>query len=219
MKISKISSYEFKEYNVKGFQAEINFSKKNNLKIILHEELATPIEDQDTKLINEFEPLLFSVDMETLQLLESKELDIDLLTLLDGHHRFDFISRNNIDSPIKVIIVSSEDVNVDSYLSEVNIELEKFKNLLVSKNFTTNSDSDFYLKIDNDIYSSNEISSIYDLYDFKRECFKDGFISPFANDNEIKNENIVSFTPIKLNEFYKENYLFPPKSTWITPRI
>ena len=219
MKISKISSYEFKEYNVKGFQAEINFSKKNNLKIILHEELATPIEDQDIKLINEFEPLLFSVDIGKLQLLESKELDIDLLTLLDGHHRFDFISRNNIDSPIKVIIVSSEDVNVDSYLSEVNIELEKFKNLLVSKNFTTNSDSDFYLKIDNDIYSSNEISSIYGLYDFKRECFKHGFISPFANDNEIKNENIVSFTPIKLNEFYKENYLFPPKSTWITPRI
>ena len=219
MKITQFSRHEFKEYNLKGIQAEINFSRKNNLKIILHEELATPIEDQDTKLINEFEPLLFSVDIATLQLLESKVLDIDLLTLLDGHHRFDFISRNNIDSPIKVIIVSSEDVNVDSYLSEVNIELEKFKNLLVSKNFTTNSDSDFYLKIDNDIYSSNEISSIYDLYDFKRECFKDGFISPFANDNEIKNENIVSFTPIKLNEFYKENYLFPPKSTWITPRI
>ena len=219
MKITQFSRYEFKEYNLTGIKAEINFSKKNNLKIILHEELATPIEDQDTKLINEFEPLLFSVDMETLQLLESKELDIDLLTLLDGHHRFDFISRNNIDSPIKVIIISSEDVNVDPYLAEVNIELEKFKNLLVSKNFTTNSDSDFYLKIDNDIYSSNEISSIYDLYDFKRECLKEGFISPFANDNEVKNENIVSFTPIKLNEFYKENYLFPPKSTWITPRI
>lgn len=219
MKITQFSRHEFKEYNLKGFQSEINFSKKNNLKIILHEELATPIEDQDTKLINEFEPLLFSVDMETLQLLESKELDIDLLTLLDGHHRFDFISRNNIDSPIKVIIVSSEDVNVDSYLSVINIGRADFINILESKNFTTNSDSDFYLKIDNDIYSSNEISSIYDLYDFKRECFKDGFISPFANDNEIKNENIVSFTPIKLNEFYKENYLFPPKSTWITPRI
>ena len=37
---------------------------------------------------------------------------------------------------------------------------------------------------------------------------------------QIKNnENILSFTPIKLEEFYKENYLFPPKSTWITPRI
>ena len=219
MKITQFSRYEFTEYNLTGIKAEINFSKKNNLKVILHEELQNPIEDQDIELINEFEPLLFSVDIEKSKLFENKEIEIDFLTLLDGHHRYNFISRNNIDSEIEVIIVSFEDVNVDSYLSEINIELEKFKNLLVSKNFTTNSDSDFYLKIDNDIYSSNEISSIYDLYDFKRECFKDGFISPFANDNEIKNENIVSFTPIKLNEFYKENYLFPPKSTWITPRI
>ena len=83
------------------------------------------------------------------------------MTLLDGHHRYDFISRNNIDSSIKVIIVSSEDVNVDSYLSEVNIELEKFKNLLVSKNFTTNSDSDFYLKMHywEKVFMSEGISS------------------------------------------------------------
>ena len=219
MKITQFSMYEFKEYNLTGIKAEINFSRKNNLKVILHEELQNPIEDQNIELINEFEPLLFSADIEKSKLFDSKELDIDFLTLLDGHHRFDFISRNNIDSPIKVIIVSSEDVNVDSYLSVINIERADFINILESKNFTTNSDSDFYLKIDNDIYSSNEISNIYDLYDFKRECFKDGLISPFANDNEIKNENIVSFTPIKLNEFYKENYLFPPKSTWITPRI
>ena len=38
-------------------------------------------------------------------------------------------------------------------------------------------------------------------------------------DSKKNNENIISFTPIKLEEFYKENYLFPPKSTWITPRI
>ena len=219
MKINKISNFEFKKYNVTGIKAEINFSKKNNLKIILHEELATPIKDQDTKLINEFEPLLFSVDMETLQLLETKELDIDLLTLLDGHHRFDFISRNNIDLPIKVIIVSSEDVSVDSYLSKINIEKVDFINILESKNFTINSNSKFYLKIDDDIFSSKEILDIYDLYNFKRECFQNGLISPFANDNEINNENILSFTSIKLNEFYKENYLFPPKSTWIRPRI
>ena len=69
------------------------------------------------------------------------------------------------------------------------------------------------------IYSSNKIIDIYELYDFKRQCFNNGFISPLANDRELTNKNIVSFTPIKLNEFYKENYLFPPKSTWITPRI
>ncbi len=219
MKITQFSNYEFKEYNLTGIKAEINFSKKNNLKVILHEELHNPIEDQDIKLINEFEPLLFSVDIKKSKLFENRELDINFLTLLDGHHRYDFISRNKIDSEIKVIIVSFQDVNVGSYLSEINIEIEKFINLLESNNFTTNSNSSFYLKIDNATYSSNEISSIYDLYDFKRECFKNGFISPLANDNELKKENIVSFTPIKLNEFYKENYLFPPKSTWITPRI
>ena len=219
MIITQFSRYEFNEYNLTGIKAEINFSKKNNLKVILHEELQNPIEDQDIELINEFEPLLFSVDIEKSKLFENKEIEIDFLTLLDGHHRYNFISRNNIDSEIEVIIVSFEDVNVDSYLSEINIQLDKFINVLESKNFTNNSDSPFYLKIANDIYSSNEISSIYDLYDFKRECFKNGLISPLANDNELKNENIVSFTPIKLNEFYKENYLFPPKSTWITPRI
>ena len=64
------------------------------------------IEDQDIELVNEFEPLLFSVDIEKSKLVNSKELDIDFLTLLDGHHRFDFISRNNINSEIKMVIVS-----------------------------------------------------------------------------------------------------------------
>ena len=219
MKITNFSTYEFKEYNVMGIKAEINFSNKNKLKIIVHEELEEPIQDQDISLINEFEPLLFSVDIEVANMLDSKEVDIDFLTLLDGHHRFDFISRKNIDAPIKVIIVSSADVNVGSYLSKINIEKSDFINLLKNENFTNSSNSNFYLKIDNDIYSSNDIMNIYDLYNFKRECFQNGLISPLANDNKLINENIVSFTPIKLNEFYKENYLFPPKSTWITPRI
>ena len=219
MKITNFSTYEFKEYNVMGIKAEINFSNKNKLKIILHEELEEPIQDQDISLINEFEPLLFSVDIEVANMLDSKEVDIDFLTLLDGHHRFDFISRKNIDAPIKVIIVSSADVNVGSYLSKINIEKSDFINLLKNENFTNSSNSNFYLKIDNDIYSSNDIMNIYDLYNFKRECIQNGLISPLANDNKLINENIVSFTPIKLNEFYKENYLFPPKSTWITPRI
>ena len=65
MKINKISTYEFKEYNALGIQSEINFSKKDNLEVILHEELGEPIEDQDIQLINEFEPLLFSVACKT----------------------------------------------------------------------------------------------------------------------------------------------------------
>ena len=219
MKIKNFSTYEFNKYNVVGVKAKINFVKTNNLEIIAHEELSKPIEEQSINLVKEFEPLLFSADIETTNLVNDKELNIDYLTLLDGHHRYDFIIRNVIDLPIEVIIISSNDVNVDSHLSEIKIKKDEFLDFLKSNKFKLNSNSNVYLKVDNDVYSSDEIFDIYDLYNFKRECFENGLISPFPNDSQRNNENILSFTPIKLEEFYKENYLFPPKSTWITPRI
>ena len=219
MKIKNLSSYEFKQYNVFGVKAKINFAKTDNLEIILHEELSNPITEQSINLIEEFEPLLFAVNMETTELVNDKELNIDSLTLLDGHHRYDFIVRNLIDSPIEVVIISSQHVNVDSHLSEIKIKKIEFVEFLKSKKFIHNSNSNVYLKVDDDVYSSDEISDIYDLYNFKRECFQNELISPLPNDSKKNNENILSFTPIKLEEFYKENYLFPPKSTWITPRI
>mgnify|MGYP003313313450 FL=1 len=185
----------------------------------MHEELSNPITEQNINLVEEFEPLLFAVDMETTELVNSKELNIDCLTLLDGHHRYDFIIRNIIELPIEVVLISSQDVNIDSHLSEINIKKAEFIDFLKSKKFVQNLNSNIYLKVDNEVYSSDEIFDIYDLYNFKRECFEKGLISPFPNDSIRNNENILSFTPIKLEEFYKENYLFPPKSTWITPRI
>ena len=219
MKIKNFSTYEFNKYNVVGVKAKINFVKTNNLEIIAHEELSKPIEEQSINLVKEFEPLLFSADIGITELVNDKELNIDHLTLLDGHHRYDFIIRNVIDLPIEVIIISSNDVNVDSHLSEIKIKKDEFLDFLKSNKFKLNSNSNVYLKVDNDVYSSDEIFNIYDLYNFKRECFENGLISPFPNDSIRNNENILSFTPIKLEEFYKENYLFPPKSTWITPRI
>ena len=59
----------------------------------------------------------------------------------------------------------------------------------------------------------------YDFYDVKRSLIGDGTITPIQNDLDATNIPILEFTAVKLNEFNKENYLFPPKSTWITPRI
>ena len=92
----------------------------------MHEELSKPIEEQNINLVKEFEPLLFSADIETTELVNSKELNIDHLTLLDGHHRYDFIIRNIIELPIEVVIISSQDVNIDSHLSEINIKKMSF---------------------------------------------------------------------------------------------
>ena len=153
MKIKNLSSYEFKQYNVVGVKAQINFAKTDNLEINLHEELSNPITDQNTNLVEEFEPLLFAVDMETTELVNSKELNIDCLTLLDGHHRYDFIIRNIIELPIEVVLISSQDVNIDSHLSEINIKKAEFIDFLKSKKFIRNLNSNIYLKVDNEVYS------------------------------------------------------------------
>ena len=68
-------------------------------------------------------------------------------------------------------------------------------------------------------YSNIKIESIYELYDFKRKLIDHDFIIPIPNDMVNVDDLIINFTPIQLVEFYKENYLFPPKSTWISPRI
>ena len=164
MKIKNLSSYEFKQYNVVGVKAQINFVKTDNLEINLHEELSNPITEQNINLVEEFEPLLFAVDMETTELVNSKELNIDCLTLLDGHHRYDFIIRNIIELPIEVVLISSQDVNIDSHLSEINIKKVEFIDFLKSKKFIQNLNSNIYLKVDNEVYSSDEIFDIYDLY-------------------------------------------------------
>ncbi len=65
MKIKNFSTYKFKQYNVVGVKAKINFAKTNNLEIITHEELSKPIEEQSINLVKEFEPLLLSTDIET----------------------------------------------------------------------------------------------------------------------------------------------------------
>ena len=63
MKISQFSKYEFKEYNSIGIKTEINLLNNSDLKVILHEELESQIKDQHIELVNEFEPLLLSVDI------------------------------------------------------------------------------------------------------------------------------------------------------------
>jgi len=72
---------------------------------------------------------------------------------------------------------------------------------------------------EDDVKIESYNSNIYDLYDFKRKLISEDLIAPAQNDIIQNESTILDFTPIKLSEFYKENYLFPPKSTWISPRI
>jgi len=219
MRIDNYKKYKFKDYPVLGILTQLDFTDTSNIKIIPHEEIENQIEGNDIDIVNSFDPLLFCADIPDLNFTDNQVIDIDYLTLLDGHHRYDFIKRNNINTLLKAIIISKEDVKVSSHLSKLKVTEEEFYNFLNDNNFKINNDSKLYLNLDNIKYSSDDVTDIYELYDFKRKCFENELLKSFPNDFNNNEKSLVIFSPINLDEFYEDGYLFPPKSTWITPRL
>ena len=221
MKFSTFEKYIFINSEINAVKTFINFSHQNNIEIVLHEETQNKYKQIENKNIaKEFPPLLFSIEISRQQIGSLSSLDeINRLTLLDGHHRFEHLTLYKYDLQIPIVIISNDDVNIESYNSEINVDLEKFEYILKENNFTISYTSKYFLTFQGKQFSSEGIDNIYDLYDFKRSLIGDGTITPIQNDLDQTNIPILDFTPVKLNEFNKENYLFPPKSTWITPRI
>ena len=220
MIFNNFEKYKFNGTEVVGLKTTINFSKDNDIDIVLHEETQDKFEQvRDLETVKDFPPLVFSVeiDRDVINNLDIQN-QIQKLILLDGHHRFEHLSLYNYDYPIPVVLVSNQDVKIQSYNSKINITKEQFIEFLIVNDFEPSS-SKYFLSIQDNNYSNKKINSIYELYDFKRKLINSNLINPIRNDVSGSEDIIVNFTPIKLIEFYRENYLFPPKSTWISPRI
>jgi len=216
---------EFKKYNfnnseVRGIMTSINFSRENDVEIVLHEETSGRYEQiRDIEIVKAFPPLVFAtdVDLDFLNFQESIK-QIKKLTLLDGHHRFEHLTLYNYDHSVPIVLVSNKDVKVQSYNSKIYGDKQTFIEFLISNNFKPSS-SKYFIDIEDCQYSNTEVNNIYELYDFKRKLLKSDLITPTPNDRGDIEDLILNFTPVQLIEFHKENYLFPPKSTWISPRI
>ena len=220
MIFNNFEKYKFNGTEVVGLKTTINFSKDNDIDIVLHEETQDKFEQvRDLETVKGFPPLVFSVeiDRDVINNLDIQN-QIQKLILLDGHHRFEHLSLYNYDYPIPVVLVSNQDVKIQSYNSKINVTKEKFIEFLIVNDFEPSS-SKYFISIQDNNYSNKKINSIYELYDFKRKLINSNLINPIRNDVSRSEDIIVNFTPIKLIEFYRENYLFPPKSTWISPRI
>ena len=220
MIFNNFEKYKFNGTEVVGLKTTINFSKDNDIDIVLHEETQDKFEQvRDLETVKDFPPLVFSVeiDRDVINNLDIQN-QIQKLILLDGHHRFEHLSLYNYDYPIPVVLVSNQDVKIQSYNSKINVTKEKFIEFLIVNDFEPSS-SKYFISIQDNNYSNKKINSIYELYDFKRKLINSNLINPIRNDVSGSEDIIVNFTPIKLIEFYRENYLFPPKSTWISPRI
>ena len=221
MRINNFEKFTFNNSEIEGIKLLVNFSLKNNVEIILHEETQDKYQQlKSIDVVKSFPPLLFSVDIDSADI-NSLNIpkEVNTLTLLDGHHRLEHLSLYKYDHPVPVVLIANQDVSVESYNSEINTDEDEFVDTLLQNNYNNLISSEYCITFQNTTYVNEDVKSIYDLYDFKRKLIKQEIITPVQNDSVDASTNIVDFTPIKLEEFYKEKYLFPPKSTWISPRI
>ena len=138
--------------------------------------------------------------------------------ILDGHHRFQFILENSLSEYFNVVLLDLHNIKIESYNSELLIDRDIFIDKIDSENTLSNNlKSNFYIQVEEEKYYLENITSINDLYLYKKELMENNFISPIANDKKTKNIK-VNFTSLTYSDFSRDN-IFPYKSTWITPRF
>jgi len=215
MENNNFTVYQFENYDVEGLKLEINFSNNDFIEIKTHEEINSPIENMEES----FEPLLFGIDMNITNIKNINDLKGKKMILLDGHHRYEYLKRNDIDKSIELVLISIDDVEILSYPSRLIIRKKEFEEILENYNFSNNVSSKFFVSVDDVKFFNEEILDIYQLYEFKNFCYVNEYISSAVDENKTNDEIIVNFTPIKVSEIVENDSLFPPKSTWITPRL
>ena len=209
------TTYKFENYDVEGLKLKINFANAEFLEIKTHEEIDTPIENIEES----FDPLLFGIDENLENIRNIDDLNGKKIILLDGHHRYEYLKRNDIDKSIELVLISIDDVEILSYPSRLIIRKKEFEEILENYNFSNTVSSKFYVSVDDVKFFNEEILDIYQLYEFKNFCYVNEYISSAVDENKTNDEIIVNFTPIKVSEIVENDSLFPPKSTWITPRL
>ena len=215
MENNYFTTYKFENYDVEGLKLKINFANAEFLEIKTHEEIDTPIENIEES----FDPLLFGIDENLKNIRNIDDLKGKKIILLDGHHRYEYLKRKDIDKSIEIVLISTLDVEILSYPSRLTIGKKDFQKILENHNFLNNASSKFFVSIDDVKFFNKEIVDIYQLYEFKNFCYVNEYISSTVDENQAGEKDMVNFTPINISEIVESDSLFPPKSTWITPRL
>lgn len=211
MIINKVESFVFKDYKAKAFVGKLNLFG-NKSKIFPHEE--TQIENNITYSILKNHPIVLGAKITEKN--KSIELEGNLI-ILDGHHRFEYILKNEVDEVFDVIFVDYEDIEVSSHKSIINCSIEELNNF-VSNNYALNKGmkGNYFYEINDENFYLNDIKSISELYNLKKVLQEKNLITPISNN--INKQNCISFTPIPKKVIFSKS-IFPYKSTWITPRF
>ena len=218
MKLTKLEKYIFVEYPVTGYKISLNNFDDNIDKIYLHEETLKGVNFNEEIDIASLDPIIATVSPNFLVNEDSKELDINNFYLLDGHHRVEYAKSKKLIPLLNCVIVNYDDVIIKPYDFETNLNLSELISILNDNNFTESQEGNFNIKISNKNFVNKNIVSYKQLYEFKRLLQNKKIINPVLN-NQYTNNLIVQFEALEKKELLSMDYLLPPKSTWIEPRI
>ena len=218
MKLTKLEKYIFVKFPVTGYKISLKNFDENIDKIYLHEETLKEVNFNEEIDIASLDPIIATVSPNFLVNEDSKELDINNFYLLDGHHRVEYAKSKNLIQLLNCVLVNYDDVIIKPYDYETNLDLSEFISILNDNNFTESQEGSFNIKISNKIFVNKNIVSYKQLYEFKRLLQNKKIINPVLN-NQYTSKLIVQFEALEKKELLSMDYLLPPKSTWIEPRI
>ena len=214
MIIRNVEKIEFENNALEAYKTKLNVFRLNN--IYPHEE--TNENSNITYDIVKNSNLVLGVDF----ILDDNKVEIkDELFILDGHHRFNFIKDNKIDEDIDVVLIDIRKVSITSYNSQLMVDKDEFTNKIYEDHkFAPNKlqeELSFFISLNRQKYFSKNILNLRDLYKYKKILMQEKMIIPTPN-NLKDNSQIIQFTPLSYQDF-KKDFVFPYKSTWISPRF
>lgn len=218
MKLTKLEKYIFVKFPVTGYKISLKNFDDNIDKIYLHEETLKEVNFNEEIDIASLDPIIATVSPNFLVNEDSKELDINNFYLLDGHHRVEYAKSKKLIPLLNCVIVNYDDVIIKPYDFVTNLDLSEFISILNDNNFTESQEGNFNIKISNKNFVNKNIVSYKQLYEFKRLLQNKKIINPVLN-NQYTSNLIVQFEALEKKELLSMDYLLPPKSTWIEPRI
>ena len=218
MKLTKLEKYIFVKFPVTGYKISLKNFDDNIEKIYLHEETLNEVSFNEEIDLASLDPIIATVSPNFLVNEDSKQLDINNFYLLDGHHRVEYAKSKKLISLLSCVIVNYDDVIIKPYDFGTNLDLSEFINVLNDNNFTESQEGSFNIKISDKIFVNKNIDSYKQLYEFKRLLQNKKIINPVLN-NQYTSNLIVQFEALEKKELLSMDYLLPPKSTWIEPRI
>lgn len=218
MKFSIIKEYKFDKDKTVGYLSDFSLFQNEIDNIKLHEETITKNEISSGVDIDNFEPIVLSLYPEEYLDSQVKTFETEKLILLDGHHRWKYANKENSVNKLKCILVNFQDINIKSYLFNINIEKESFLKYLNEAGYFKSNEGDFGIFFNNEKFINKSKPSLMDLYGFKKIMQNENIISPILE--EVSNSSLlIKFTALTPEDLINIDFILPPKSTWITPRL